>query len=307
MRPSRFAIICAGQGQQTALDFEGLRPTPSDHDAYRVIWKDLNSALGGDFAEAWLALSLEQRNQNNYAQLGVVAWQVLRYLRYRDALPKVDWVLGYSVGELSAQAIAGSIPFNKLVSLVQSRAYLMDSAIPNPQHLPCLVLLSERLPPQSRSRRQSCLERLGIELAIHRSQAESVWGGPPEAVAQFIQEAEKSSWNVRAIDVSVPSHTAYLSSAVPLWKEKLIAASIQAPVMNILSGISSEPVSTVNEVHNALSLQLARSIHWDDCLLAIKERGVTDVWDIGPGQDQTRLVKEMDSEINIFEVSDTFV
>jgi len=302
MRPSRLAIICAGQGHQAGLNFDALRPQVSDDEDYRQLWKNLNTAIGGDFAEVWSSLSPEQHNQNQFAQLGVVAWQVLRYLRYRDAFPKVDWVLGYSVGELSAQAIAGSIPLKQLVSLVRSRANCMDQAVPNPKNLPCLILLSERLPPQARIRREECLKHYGLEMAIHRSQAESIWGGKPEAVAQFLQDAEKATWNVRPIDVRVPSHTSYLSSAVSVWREELTASSIQPPRINILAGISAEPVNTIDEVQDALSLQLAQTVRWDDCLLAMQERGVTDVWDLGPGHDQTRLVKDLNSEINILEL-----
>jgi [acyl-carrier-protein] S-malonyltransferase len=305
MRPSRLALICAGQGQQAELKFELLRPRSSDHDDYRVLWDCFNAACGGDFAEAWSALSVEQRNQNQYAQLGVVAWQVLRYLRYREAIPKVAWVLGYSVGELSAHAIAGSIPLKELVPLVQSRAQYMDQAVANPQHLPCLVLLSEHLPPQARTDRNKALEHWGLELAIHRSHAESVWGGTPEGVASFLKEAKTASWNVRPIDVRVPSHTSYLSSAAPLWKEKLSAAWLKEPQIPVLSGISAEPIMTIGEIQNALSIQLKQTIRWDDCLLAMQERGVSEVWDLGPGQDQSRLVTNMHSDIKLIEVCET--
>ena len=301
MRLSRLAIICTGQGQQAGLDFKELRPNALDSGEYGLLWRSFSDALGGEFDKAWALLTPEQRTLNVNAQLGVVAWQVLRYLRYRGVLPQIDWVVGYSVGELSAQAISGSIPLGQLVKLVKTRAQVMDEAFPNPNHLPCLFLLSERLPPQARVRRKECLEKLGLQLAIHRSQAETIWGGAPEAVALFLQEADKASWNARAIDVRVPSHTSFLSAAVPIWKEKLIAASLQPPAIKILSGISAEPVRTIREVQDALSLQLAQTIRWEECLAAMQERGVTEVWDIGPGQDQTRLVQELKSEINILD------
>jgi [acyl-carrier-protein] S-malonyltransferase len=145
------------------------------------------------------------------------------------------------------------------------------------------------------------MERLGLQLAIHRSQAESIWGGAPEAVALFLQEADKASWNARAIDVRVPSHTSFLSAAVPLWREKLFASSLKVPAIKVLSGISAEPVRTISEIQDALSLQLSQTIRWEECLAAMQERGVTEVWDIGPGQDQTRLVQELKAEIHILD------
>lgn len=301
MYPSRFAIICAGQGQQATLDFYPLRPSADDGDEYQLVWSCFSREMGGELDEVWASLSQEQRTQNLNAQLGVVAWQVLRYLRSRAILPRVDWVLGYSVGELSAQAIAGAIPLNEIAGLVKSRACLMDETISNPKHQPCLVLLSEHLPPQVRQRRKECLNQLGLECAIQRSQAESIWGGTPEAVALFLEESKKGSWNARPIDVRVPSHTPYLSSAVPLFREALKASSLKSPQIKILAGISAEPVQTVSEVLDALSLQLAQTIRWEDCLLAIRERGITQVWDIGPGEDQSRLIQELNSSIRIFD------
>jgi [acyl-carrier-protein] S-malonyltransferase len=302
MRPLRLAIICAGQGQQASLDFTALRPGALDSADYQLVWRSFSECVGGEFDHVWSALTQEQRSQNYYAQLGIVAWQVLSYLRYRKALTQIDWVLGYSVGELSAQAIAGSIPFGELAGLVRIRAQLMDQVAPNSKHLPCLFLLSERLPPQARSRRLASLERLGLKLAIHRSQSESIWGGPPEPVAQFLLEAHKASWGARAIDVRVPSHTSYLSCVVPLFREALSAASLHPPEIKILAGISAEPVRTIDEVEDALSLQLAQTIRWDECLMAMLERGVTDMLDLGPGQDQSRLVQALSSDIHILDV-----
>ena len=302
MLPKRFAIVCAGQGQQASLDFDGLRPSAQDHKDYQGVWEGFSAEVGQDFADHWNTLSLDQRNLNRYAQLSVVAWQVLHYLRHRSTCPRPDWVLGYSVGELSALAIAGSLPMDRLAHWVALRAQLMDAAMPNPEGVSCLILLSERLPPASRTRRQLCLDQLGLQCAIRRSSSESIWGGPANQVSAFLERAAQEGWNARSIDVKVPSHTRYLNSALPLWLDALQSSVIHDPDTGVLAGISAEPIRTSSRVCWALSQQLVQTIRWDDCLEAMLEHGVNQVWDLGPGQDQTRLIKERNPEMDFVEI-----
>ncbi len=314
----RLAVLCAGQGEQAGLDFAALRPAGAAADAASAaqrLWVAASRQVGHDWAEDWATRSQEARRANRHAQLAVVVWQGLTWLAWQQraaqgagastaALPTADWVVGYSVGELAAHAIAGSLDWADLPALAVARAAAMDACIGSVvSPLPsgpgggdnaaryCLLLLNERLPPAARSRRQIALDRHGLALAIQRSPGEAVWGGPAAAVAAFLAESQQAGWGARLLPVTVPSHTRHLRAARPAWTAALDAVQVQAPRHGVLAGITGEPVRTADSVRQTLIAQLEQPIQWALTLEALRERGITHALDLGPGRDQSRLLE----------------
>jgi [acyl-carrier-protein] S-malonyltransferase len=83
-----------------------------------------------------------------------------------------------------------------------------------------------------------------------------------------------------------------MQPAQPAWAAALAAASVSAPVSGVLAGIDARPVRSADAVRTTLVRQIAEPIAWEDCLAALAEHGVTQVLDLGPGQDQSRLLRE---------------
>lgn len=302
MNPSRrrLAVVCAGQGEQVDAGFDALRPAPGDPPELAELWQVATRMSGMDWQQAWAAQDREQRCSNLSAQRAVVLLQLMRWLKVRDRLTAPAWIVGYSVGELSAHAIAGSLACLEIPALATARAQAMDLACAGRTPGACLVLVSGDLPPGARARRQAALTRHALALAIRRSASEQVWGGPADAVAAFLAEARHAVWGVRAIDVRVPSHTHWMTPALPAWSAALASATVQVPHSGLLSGISAEPLRSAAAAADSLLRQLVEPICWDDCLAALGERGVTEVLDLGPGGDQSRLLREALPGVQVF-------
>ncbi|MDE3009882.1 MAG: hypothetical protein KGI67_03255 [Pseudomonadota bacterium] len=299
-RRSLFAVVCAGQGEQAALDFAALRPGPAADPAAHELWRSASGQVGCDWAAYWQALPLAARSANLEAQRAVVLFQALRWLDLRTRLPAPDWVVGYSVGELTAHAIAGSLPWRALPALVVARARAMDGvaaswtaahgdALPTAA---CLLRAGGPLPPAASERRRQALLRHGLQLAIRRGPADHIWGGPPAALAAMLAEADAPHWQLRVIDVRCPSHTSWMAPALPAWSAALDAAAVQAPAIGILAGISAARVRDAAAVRATLLAQLATPLCWEEVLQALAEHGVGRLLDLGPGSDQTRLIRD---------------
>ena len=301
-------MICAGQGPQVGLDFAGLRPSAGDPAEAQVLWQAAGAALGAgpgaDWHSVWSALTADAQRANRAAQLAVALWQGLQWLRVRDRLPAPAWVAGYSAGEVAAHAIAGSLAFADVPALMVARATAMDQAC-GVADGPCLVLLGARLPPAARLRRTTALQVHGLQLAIQRSAAEAIWAAPAANVTAFLaQAAGEGGWDARAVDVRVPSHSPWLQAALPPWQACLQACAVAAPRAGILAGIHGDPVRSAEAVRQVLAQQLVQTITWDAVLQALHERGVTRVLDLGPGNDQSRLVEAACPAMQVIGVAD---
>ncbi len=299
----RLAVICAGQGAQAELDFSALRPGADDAVEAHDLWRAASAQLGGDWQDQWSTLDAVSRRANRVAQLAVALWQGLQWLRVRTELPTPAWVIGYSAGEVAAQAIAGSLAFADVPGLMTARAEAMDAAC-GVADSPCLVLLGSRLPAAARQRREAALQRHGLCLSIQRTPAEAVWAAPAAQIAAFLADAtQDGGWDARAVDVRVPSHSVYLQPALHPWRAALAACAVQAPQTGVLAGITGDPVRTADAVRSTLVDQLAQPIQWSDVLQGLLERGVTRVLDLGPGSDQGRLLEAQQADLQLFQVS----
>lgn len=267
-----------------------------------LLWEAMEEALGEDPGVRWGRLNQHEREDNLEAQWGLVLYQVLRGLRARACGVPCDWIMGYSAGELSAHALSGAIPVKVLPRLVLTRARLMSSAIANAAHQPCLVLLSERLPPQARDRREASLYKHGLVLAIARSPGESIWGGMPEDLARFMEEANQAGWNARALPISVPSHTRYLANVEAEWTQLLSDTPFRAPEKKVLTGVDGTLIQDPVQVRASLSRQLVEALRWDLALQILAEHGVTKALDLGPGDDQTRLLEALVPDLRRIEI-----
>lgn len=313
--PLRCALVCAGQGEQAGLDFAVLRPRAGDPEEMHEVWAAASALVGADWLDYWRALDAPARARNRDAQCAVVTAQALRWLRARRRCGTPAWVIGYSVGELAAHAIAGSLAYASLPRLAAARAAAMDAAteallatsgVPPAEEAPlahaCLLRVGGPLPPAAAERRQAALQRHGLALAIRRGPRDSVWGGRPQDVSALLAEADAPQWQLKRIDVRCPSHTPWLAAAQEPWRRVLAAEPVQAPRQGVLAGISADPVRDAEGVRESLVRQLAQPILWDLCLDALQERGVREVFDLGPGSDQSRLIRAQCPRLRLAEL-----
>jgi [acyl-carrier-protein] S-malonyltransferase len=178
----------------------------------------------------------------------------------------------------------------------------MSSALFNPETQPCLVLLSERLPPQARASRAAALETLDMARAIQRSSAESVWGGTPASVAEFMRQSKIQGWNAKTLPVSIPSHTPHMTSVFEAWCEALREVQLRDPHTPVLAGVDGQQIRSQAMAEDALQRQMVSTLEWDTTLKLFPEYGVTHVVDLGPGEDQWRLIEAIDPTLVRVEV-----
>lgn len=118
------AVLCPGQGGQHAAMFARVADAPAAASVLAAASKVLGAAahtLAADNA----------RYTNAIAQPLVCAGTLAHWQLLRAQLPTPVLVLGYSVGELAAHAVAGSMEIDTCLQLASTRARLMDAASPD--------------------------------------------------------------------------------------------------------------------------------------------------------------------------------
>lgn len=169
------AILCPGQGGQHVGMFARIAQLPAASD---VIAAAAN-VLGTDP----IALAADPRRFDNaIAQPLVCAGTLAHWQALRAQLPTPTLVLGYSVGELAAHAVAGSIDIPTCLHLAATRAHVMDAASPADAGLMAVVGLS--IPAVD-----ALCQSHGAVVAIINGDDHAVLGGPRSALAALGNDA----------------------------------------------------------------------------------------------------------------------
>ncbi|QJD66436.1 malonate decarboxylase subunit epsilon [Xanthomonas campestris pv. badrii] len=273
------AILCPGQGGQHPEMFAQVADAPA---AAEVV--ALADTLLGTSSQR--LASDPGRYANAIAQPLVCAATLAQWQALRQQLPAPLMALGYSVGELAAHAVAGSMEIATCLQLAATRARLMDAA--SPAHAGLMAVVGLPL---------TTLEALcnshGAALAIINGDDHAVLGGPRAALQALGADAQARGARTTLLPVSVPAHTPWLREAADAFAIELNKVAVRAPALRVLAGIDARAVTTPALVIDSLSAQIAQTVRWRDVLVQATERGARVFLELGPGSALARMVREV--------------
>jgi [acyl-carrier-protein] S-malonyltransferase len=268
----RWIAIASGQGGQR---FEHVARVASS--ALRDAWR---RAIGdGDVDDASLS-------ENRIAQPTLVAWQLDAYASVAPQLPPPMLVAGYSVGEVTACAIAGGLANADAVAVAGDRARLMDAAAPRACVLGAVLGLAQ---PDVAA---LCM-RHGAAIAIRNGARHFIVGGPRAQVETIIADAARAgAARAHVLAVHTPAHTPMLAAAVAPFAA-VLARSVRTPLrIPMISAIDGARLAARDDVVTALSRQLATMLDWASCMDVIGEMQPDAVLEIGPSGALARMFAE---------------
>ncbi|MEG2803443.1 malonate decarboxylase subunit epsilon [Stenotrophomonas sp.] len=270
------ALLCPGQGAQHPAMFDRVRDLPAAREALAA----LQAVLGRD---AFEAAAGEDRFDNAVAQPLLCAASLAHWQALRTRLPSPTVVAGYSIGELAAQCIAGSMDVTACLQLSARRAQLMDAASPPDAGMQAVLGLA-------RAPLQALCAAHGAHIAIVNGADHFIVGGTRAALQALAGAATQRGAEVRPLPVHVPAHTPLLAVAAEGLAAALAQAALAAPQRMVLAGIDARAVRDRAGVVHTLSAQLAQTIEWSQVLRQAFERGARVFLQLGPGTALAHMV-----------------
>ncbi|MBK4735627.1 acyltransferase domain-containing protein [Noviherbaspirillum pedocola] len=287
---ARIALLCPGQGAQHADMFSILGGAASDAHGLGDV---LGMAPSKAVADPVVLFS------NRHAQPLLVAATLAAWERVADAMPLPVVAAGYSIGELSAHAVAGAIEGHAALALAARRAALMDAAIDPgaPQALMAVtgLRMAALLP---------LLEAHGLFPAIVNGDDAAIVGGRRRDLAAVQSALASTHAHVTPLPVEVASHTPLLRPAADAFRDALDGIAFGQWRFPVLAGIDASPVASADAARAALARQLAETIRWVDCMDALAESGIAAAIELGPGAGLARMFAARHPEIACRSIAD---
>lgn len=272
--------LCPGQGSQTPDMFARLG---ADAQLAPHLTR-LAATLAADTMT--IAADAERCFINRHAQPLIVLYALTVAAALDAASVEPALVAGYSVGELTAHAVAGALAPTAALALAVHRAACMDEAAPVGYGMLAV-----------RGLRLEALEVFaadaGAVVAIRNGADHAVLAGPQTALAHLAATLEaRTSAHVVALRITVPAHSHWLAAGVEPLRAVLAATRWQPHRTTVLSGLDGRPLSRAADAVTALARQIAEPLDWARTLDVAVEMGTTAFFELGPGNGLSKMVRE---------------
>ena len=291
---TRFAFVFPGQGSQSVGMLDGW----GDHPAVRQTLDEASSALELDVGRLIREGPKEQLDLTTNTQPVMLAAGVACYrawLAETQAAP--DVVAGHSLGEYTALVIAGALSFADALPLVRFRAQAMQEAVPVGTGAMAAILGLD-----AAAVVEGCVQAardMGtiVQAANFNDPKQTVIAGTKAGVDRAC-ELLKAAGAKRALTlaVSAPFHSALMKPAAERLRERLATTRIDAPFIPVIDNIDVRSESEPAAIRDALYRQAFGAVRWVETIQALRARGITHVFECGPGRVLAGMVKRIEPD-----------
>ncbi len=290
------AFVFPGQGAQAIGMGKELAEA---YPAAQAVFDEVDDALG----EALSALIWEgdietlTLTQNAQPALMATSMAVMRALEAEGVtVAQAAFVAGHSLGEYSALAAASALSVSDAARLLRARGQAMQEAVPVG-----VGAMAALLGLDLESVRAVAAEAAGDQVcqaANDNDPAQVVVSGHKEAVERAIEIAkDKGAKRAVLLPVSAPFHCALMEPAAHVMAEALSAVEIKAPAVPVVANVLAAPESDPARIQTLLVEQITGAVRWRESVLAMGERGVTEIWEIGAGKALSGMIRRIDRAI----------
>lgn len=251
----------------------------------RKVFNLADEVLGFSLSRLCLEGPEEELRLTSWAQPALLT---VSYIAFRLLQIKPDLAAGHSLGEYSALVAAGCLDFAEAVKLVHNRGRYMMEAVPPGQGTMAAVLgLNYQQVEEGLKAVSSGL----VQVANWNAEDQIVIAGEKEAVkeALAVLKAPRSV----LLQVSGPFHTSLMKPAAEKLRADLEKINFSDPVFPVISNVTTREISSGAEARELLYRQVFSPVLWYPAMQRLREMGVGQAVELGPGKVLTGLLKRI--------------
>lgn len=285
----KIAFVFAGQGaQHSGMGLDYYEQNETAKAVFERAEKERSQTLSQCFYSDEAVLK-ETRNTQPCMFAFEIA--IAQALVEKGIIP--DVVAGFSLGELSALAVAEAASFETLFRLVCKRGALMqEAAEAHPTAMAAVVKLSnedveavckqfERVYPVN----YNC--NGNVSVAMEES-----------TMAAFKDAVKKAGGRALPLKVAGGFHSPFMAEAGQAFAENLKDWQVAPLKMPVIANLDGKAYG--EDVKGTLAAQMTSAVRWEDSVRTMIEDGVDTFIEIGPGDILCGMIKRIDGTVRLY-------
>ena len=289
------AFVFPGQGSQSV----GMLSAWGDHPAVRATLEEASAALGEDVARLIAegpkdALDLTTNTQPVMLTAGIANYRA--WLAEGGAAPAM--VAGHSLGEYTALVAAGSLTLADALPLVRLRAQAMQEAVPVGTGGMAAILGLDPAAVREGCAKAAAESGEVVEAVNFNDPKQTVIAGSKAGVEHgCIVLKAMGAKRALSLPVSAPFHSSLMKPAAERLRERLLTIDLKVPQIPVLNNVDVAVQTAPDAIRDALYRQAFGAVRWVELVTELKARGMTHVFECGPGKVLAGMVKRIDAEL----------
>ena len=290
-----FAFVFPGQGSQSV----GMLDAWGDNVVVRHTLAEASEALGEDLARLIREGPKEQLDLTTNTQpvmltAGVACYRA--WIAETGHAPAV--VAGHSLGEYTAMVASGILSLAAALPLVRFRAQAMQEAVPVGAGAMAAILGLEAQAVQDGCAEVVAATGESVAAANFNDPKQTVIAGTKAGVDKACEVLKaKGAKRALLLAVSAPFHSSLMKPAADRLKDKLAGTALAAPQIPLVNNIDVKVETDAAAIRDALYRQSFGAVRWVETVQAIRARGVTHIFECGPGKVLAGMVKRIEADV----------
>jgi len=292
------AVLFPGQGAQTVGMGKDLAEA---FPAAKALFDRASAVLGYDLAQICFEGPIEKLTQSCYAQPAIFIASLAALEALKQVKPGVQFAAaaGLSSGEWTALHLAGVIRFEDTLKILEVRGRAMQQACEErPGTMMCVIGADPAL-------LAKVAQEAGVEQANFNSPEQTVLSGT-QAGMDAAEAALKAAGVRKAIRLNVAGafHSSLMASAAQQLDAALAGIAFQTPQLPVVSNVTGQFHTTPDAIRQLMVRQVTGSVQWVQDVQRLQAEGIQAFVECGPGKVLTGLVKRVDKQAALYNISD---
>ena len=285
------ALLFPGQGSQTVgMGIEFF----TNFELVKKIFKEADDKLKYPISKIILEGPEDklQLTQNTQPAILTVSYSIFRVLKdeFGFDFSSFKFFAGHSLGEYSALVCSDCLNFEDALHLLHERGKAMQEAVPIGKGS-MIAILGMKI--------QEILSLLKLqnndggvcEIANDNANGQVIVSGNKEKVESFQNILKEKKIKSIPLKVSAPFHCSLMKPAANIMKDKIKITNFKKPQFRIINNVNANPEENPENIKSLLIEQIFSTVKWRETILKMREEGVKNFVEIGPGKVLTGMVK----------------
>ncbi|MFK7996120.1 MAG: ACP S-malonyltransferase [Granulosicoccus sp.] len=287
-----FAVVFPGQGSQSIGMLAALA---EQHDEIASTFTEASDHLSKDLWQLAQQGPAETLGDTRITQplmftAGIAVWRVLR----AQGLAMPVAVAGHSLGEFAALVASNSLSFSDGLALVNERAALMASAVPEGEGGMAALLGME-----DQAVVDLCASVTGervSEAVNFNAPGQVAISGHLDALEKTVAAAkEQGCRKAMMLAVSVPNHSSLMQSAGKELSKKIDQLSFADPLVPLIQNATAQAAEDLPTMLSHLKAHVYNPVYWTRTVETLRDiHGVSLIIEAGPGKVLSGLSRRID-------------